>query len=145
MIWVHGELKTLKSHYGMTYMCMGFDSMLLMNPKVHIDYILRWEKSDGAFLFTVCQAVLRFHKVFNFKMSLDYASPTAGMCPFSIDGIEREPLQCQTGFKSYRWRIAINWPQGKLEFEAPDFTQTLIGSPSVQHSQSLPADERIIG
>jgi hypothetical protein len=109
-----------------------------------LDYILRWEKAQDGFLFTVCQAILRFHRVFNFKMALDYASPTAGMCPFSIDGIVREPVQAPTGYKYYRWRITINWPQGTLEFEAPNFAQTLVGSPSIQNGQSLSGDKRVI-
>jgi hypothetical protein len=57
-----------------------------------IDYILKWEKSDNSFLFTVCQAILRFHSVFNLKFELNYAAPSAGMCPFSVSGIEREVL-----------------------------------------------------
>ena len=48
-----------------------------------IDYILNWQKSGSGFLFTVCQAVLRFHNVFGLKVELNYAAPSAGMCPFS--------------------------------------------------------------
>jgi len=107
-----------------------------------IDYILNWQKSEGGFLFTVCKADLRFHKVFGLKFSLDYATPTAGMCAFSINGVEREPLEAPTGYKSYRWRIPINWPQGLLEFEAPAFTQTLTGKPHVQSEQSLTHEKR---
>src|SRR5574340_615307 len=107
-----------------------------------IDYILNWEKSGNDFLFTVCQAALRFQKVFGLKFDLDYATPTAGMCPFSIAGIEREPLDLATGHRSYRWRLPINWPKGLLEFVAPSFTQTLIGTPYVQSEQSLPSEKR---
>lgn len=66
---------------------------------------------------------LRFHEVFGLKFELDYETPTAGMCPFSIHDIERELLEYQTGNSSYRWRISINWPQGSIAFDAPKFTQ----------------------
>lgn len=107
-----------------------------------IDYILKWQKAGNEFLFTVCRAELRFHKVFGLKLDLDYATPTAGMCPCSIDGIYREPLEFLTGFRSFRWRIPINWPHGSLEFEAPGFTQTLVGKPVIQSAQSLSCEQR---
>jgi hypothetical protein len=107
-----------------------------------IDYILNWEKTDNEFSFTVCSAELRFHKVFGMKFELDYATPTAGMCPFSIDGIERKPLKFPTGYRSYNWRIPINWPHGSIEFEAPDFTQTMVGKPYVQGEQVLSSKKR---
>jgi hypothetical protein len=108
-----------------------------------IDYILKWEKSADQLLFTICRAELTFHDVFRLKLELDYATPTAGMCPFAIDGIDREPLELPTGSKSFRWRIAINWPRGSLEFEAPAFTQTLMGKPVVKAgAQSLSSEER---
>lgn len=108
-----------------------------------IDYILKWEKSADQFLFTICRAELVFHSAFRLKMELDYLTPTAGMCPFAIDGIHREPLEASTGFKSFRWHIAINWPRGSLEFEAPAFTQTLLGKPVVKAgAQSLSSGER---
>jgi hypothetical protein len=107
-----------------------------------IDYILQWDNSGESFLFTVCQAELRFHEVFRMQFSLDYATPTAGMSPFCLADIEREALDFSTGYKSYRWRLPFNWPQGQLEFEAPRFTQTLIGTPMVHGSQRLPPEKR---
>jgi hypothetical protein len=107
-----------------------------------IDYILNWKPSGNAFQFTVCQAVLRFHQVFGFRITLDYKSPSAGMCPFSISGIEREAIEAVNGRKSFRWVLPVNWPCGQLEFEAPRFTQSLLGSPRVQSSQLLSPSER---
>jgi hypothetical protein len=107
-----------------------------------IDYILKWERSGDGFLFTVCRAELRFHDVVDLKFALDYATPTAGMCPFMIDGIEREPMQFSTGYKSYRWRLPVSWPKGSLEFQAPAFTQTLTGTPRVQPHQALGSEQR---
>ena len=108
-----------------------------------IDYILKWEKSGNSFLFTVCRADLRFHDVFGLKFDLDYASVTAGMCPFSLSGIERELVKFPTGQQSYKWRLPINWPKGALEFQAPGFTQVLTGAPRVQTGrQSLTPGQR---
>lgn len=110
-----------------------------------IDYILKWEKAEkeNTFLFTVCRAELRFHDVFGLKFSLDYSTPQAGMCPFSIDGIEREVERFPTGYQSFRWRLPINWPKGSIEFRAPSFTQTLVGTPQVQLGhQALPSQDR---
>jgi hypothetical protein len=107
-----------------------------------IDYILNWQKSGNGFLFTVCQAVLRFHGIFELKLELNYAAPSAGMCPFSVEGIEREVLVAPNGDRSYRWHIPVNWPQGSLEFQAPAFTQALVGEPHVQSQQFLAPEKR---
>jgi hypothetical protein len=110
-----------------------------------IDYILDWREEPSGFLFTVCQAVLRFHSVFALKMSLDYAGPKAGMSPFSLAGIERERIDFATGYRSYRWHIPLNWPNGSLDFEAPEFTQELVGEPQVQSQQFLSGEKRVGG
>ena len=108
-----------------------------------IDFILKWDKSGDTFLFTICRADLRFHEVFGLKLTLDYATPTAGMSPFSINGIEREAVKFPTGQQSYKWRLPINWPTGSLEFQAPGFTQVLTGKPQVQSGrQSLTPEKR---
>jgi hypothetical protein len=105
--------------------------------KLDIDFILKWEQTEDGFLFTVCQAELIFHGVFGLKFMLDFSTPTAGMCPFTIDGIERVPLEFPRGYKSFHWRIPINWPSGIIEFDAPAFSQRLIGEPVVQPMQAL--------
>ena len=107
-----------------------------------IDYILKWEQCGTGYLFTVSQANLRFQQVFGFRLTLDYKTPTAGMCPFSIGGIEREATEAANGYRSFRWRIPINWPSGEIEFEAPGFIQTLVGPQHVQSEQSLEPSKR---
>ena len=108
-----------------------------------IDFILKWEDSAPDIQFTICPAELTFHGVFGLKFEIDYAATSAGMCPFSIEGIQREPLESPNGFKLFRWRLPINWPRGLVEFEAPAFTQTLVGKPIVKTgSQSLSPAER---
>ena len=103
-----------------------------------IDYILKREQVANVPVFTVCPAELTFHSVFGLRVELDYKTPTAGMCPFSIDGITREPV----GAGSFIWRIPINWPQGSLEFEAPAFTLALTGTPVSRAGQFLHPSER---
>jgi hypothetical protein len=108
-----------------------------------IDYILKWDKNEREFQFTVCKAELKFHKTFGLKFMLDYVTPSAGMCPFSIHGIERKPLTFSGGYASFHWSIAVNWPHGSLEFDAPGFTQKLTGKPVVQSGQSLSPEQRM--
>ena len=107
-----------------------------------IDYILEWKNTEEGFMFTVCQAVLRFHEVFMLNMKLDYATSTAGMCPIRIDKIERLLLEYPGGSTSYHWKIEVNWPPGIIEFDALGFTQTLIGQPVVSDDQALPQETR---
>lgn len=107
-----------------------------------IDFILRWKSLDSGFEFTVSQATLCFHEVSDLRVALDYKSPTAGMCPFAIDHIEREQLEWRHDGETYRWVIVINWPPGSIEFASPGFTQTLIGVPHVQTEQWLQEQDR---
>ena len=109
-----------------------------------IDYILRWEKAGGQFLFTICQAELRFHQVVDLKFSLDYTTSSMGMGPFSLAGIEREQLDNSYGHPSFHWQMTINCPAGYLEFDAPRFTQMLVGTPIVQAEQLISAEKRAI-
>lgn len=107
-----------------------------------IDYILEWVKSGSSFSFIVAQASLRFHEVFGLRFTLDYAQPSAGMCAFSLAGIERERLTYPTGYASYNWRLPINWPAGEIEFQSTGFIQRLIGQSYTQASQSLSRSQR---
>lgn len=107
-----------------------------------IDYILEWINEPQGFIFNVAQAHLRFHEATDLRFHLDYKKPTAGMCPFSLDGIERRNITYPNGFQTFEWKLAINWPQGELQFEAPGFTQTLVGPPHRQTGQSLARERR---
>lgn len=104
---------------------------------LNIDYILEWKEHGGGYTFLVAPALLRFKSVFGLRMEVDYARPSAGMCPFSIDEIEREKVVYPTGHTSYKWRVKINWPSGGISFEAPGFDQELTGSPKRQGKQWL--------
>ena len=114
-----------------------------------IDYILEWDPStcrkspEGAISFKVCQALLRFNHVYGLKVEMDYTSPPAGMCPLSLNGIEREPKPSFGGRPFYHWRLPVNWPYGMIEFDAEDFSQTLVGTPVDGFSQWLDGDQRL--
>src|SRR5579864_7598238 len=107
-----------------------------------IDYILEWIKLDQKFMFAVAQASLRFHEAFYLRFSLDYKGPTAGMSPFTLAGIERRTITYPTGAQSFEWGIDINWPTGKIELEAPAFTQVLVGPVHRQSGLSLAPEQR---
>ena len=107
-----------------------------------IDYILEWRKSNGAFNFVVAQAQLRFREAADLRFSLDYVQNSAGMCAFSIDGIEREAITFVNGNTSYRWKMRVNWPSGFVEFRSPGFTQVVVGTHHQQSSQWLAPSQR---
>ena len=107
-----------------------------------IDYILEWLTNENRFSFVVAQASLQFHEVFGLKFALDYVTPSAGMCAFSIAGIERERLVFPMGYTSYKWKLDINWPAGEIEFQSPGFTQSLTGKPHAQPRQWLEPSQR---
>lgn len=100
----------------------GFCDLIL-----DIDYIQYWHREYEHIEFTICPAELRFREIFKLKLSLDYASMTAGISPFSIETIERTPLEFPDGEKSFSWRISLNWPDGEISFEAPGFTLEITG------------------
>ena len=111
-----------------------------------IDYILEWLKGERHFNFVIAQAALQFHNVFGLRLSLDYVKPSAGMGAFSLAGIEREQVTFAAGHTSYKWRMEVNWPSGKIEFESPGFTQRITGPFVTQSSQSLaPAQRNVTG
>jgi hypothetical protein len=95
----------------------------------------------------VAQAMLQFHEVAALRFSLDYVACSAGMSAFAIDAIRREPLHDDgedggdTG--PWRWRIAIGWPEGAIEFESSGFSQWLVGEPVEQEGPSLPPALRL--
>lgn len=109
-----------------------------------IDFILEWLPSeDGGYRFRIAQAILQFHEVFGLRFMLDYVACSAGMTAFSIDRIEREVIGDDERAQTYRWRIDVNWPEGFLEFEAPGFSQWLVGEIVEQDAQTLDPKQRL--
>jgi hypothetical protein len=111
--------------------------------ELDLDFIVEWlPRGDGTIQFLVAPATLTFHEMFGLRIEIDYVTPTAGMTPFSLDGIEREEVTYETGHRSFRWRLPINWPAGQITFEGPAFTQVLRREPFLVDRQSLLPAER---
>ena len=108
-----------------------------------IDFILEWLPEDDGYRFRIAQAILQFHEVFGLRFMLDYVACSAGMTAFSIESIEREVIGDDERAQSYRWRIDVNWPEGFLEFEAPGFSQWLVGEIVEQDVQMLDPAHRL--
>ena len=109
-----------------------------------LDYILEWlTPVAGAvsYRYRVAPARLRFRDVTNLAISIDYASASAAMGPFSIDGIERRVEQRRYS-PAVCWRIPVNFPPGEIRFEASGFEQSLIADGLLVDRQWLTPAER---
>ena len=107
-----------------------------------IDYILEWIKVENYFTFRCQPATLIFRGVSDLRMTIDYASQSAGFSPFSIDGIERRSEQ-RVGYVAYLWKIPINWPDGEITFEATGFEQLSRGESRLTDAGALKPEERL--
>ncbi len=114
-----------------------------------IDHIVEWvREAGGQVRFRIAPATLVFHDVTDLKIDMDWgdSGERAALHEASIAGITREPVPDQPGYPArahYRWRIAINWPQGgEIGFGARGFTQTLRAEPVLLDEQRLPAGAR---
>jgi len=108
---------------------------------LELDYILEWICAAEASKFRIIPVTLRFLEVSDLRVSLDYATPTAALGPFSIHAIERrnEPRE---RYVAQIWKIVINWPAGEMVFEAKGFEQRACGAPVLSESQYLRPEER---
>lgn len=112
--------------------------------ELDLDYILEWitpTAESVSFRYRIAPARLRFHDVTNLAISIDYASASAAMGPFSIDGIERRVEQRRYGPTVY-WRIPVNFPPGEIRFEASGFEQSLVADELLVDRQWLTPTER---
>lgn len=106
-----------------------------------LDYILEWDCSTDGCRFRIIPATLTFLEVTNLRISLDYATPSAALGPFSLHAIERHD-ESRERYVAQIWKIVINWPQGEIVFEATGFTQRGNGAPVWSDGQCLRPDER---
>jgi hypothetical protein len=110
--------------------------------ELDIDFIQEWVTGDGGQIhFRIVPATLTFHDVRDLRLTIDYASVTAALCAFSIDGIERSRAD-RGNYVATLWSIPINWPSGAIAFEASGFTQVARGAPRLKAEQCLSAFER---
>lgn len=106
-----------------------------------LDYILDWISNAKGYQFRIIPVTLKFFEVSDLRVSLDYASPTAALGPFSIHDIERKYVQRER-YTAQIWTIAINWPAGEISFESSGFEQHGQGCSVISDGQYLSPDER---
>jgi hypothetical protein len=109
-----------------------------------IDHIVEWLCGlDRQVRFHVAPATLTFHDVTDLRIRVDCGDSGGRIAlhPLSIDAITRERIANQKiclDRAYYRWRIALNWPQGgAISFGASGFTQVLRAEPVVLDQQQL--------
>jgi hypothetical protein len=99
--------------------------------RLDLDHILEWLRPPvpgEAFRFRVVPATLTFFEVSVLRIEIDWAAATAGIAPFSLDGISRQKLDYPNGYASWAWTLGVNWPTGAITFESPRFIQSARGS-----------------
>ena len=118
-----------------------------------IDHIVEWLCGEGRQVrFRVAPATLTFHDVTDLRIAIDCGDSGGRIAlhALSIDAITRERILDQKiclDRPYYRWRIALNSPQGgALTFGASGFTQVLRAEPVLLDQQQLsPADRKAPG
>ena len=106
-----------------------------------LDYILEWIPGSGGCRFKIVPVALRFLDVTALRLSLDYATPTAALGPFSIDAIVRTTEKRERHVATI-WTIAVNWPNGEIVFEATGYDQHATGPAVVTDAQYVRPSER---
>jgi hypothetical protein len=107
-----------------------------------LDYILEWIKGAEGMRFRILPVHLRFIEVKALRITLDYASPSAAMGPFSMHAIERR-TQARDRYAAQLWKILVSWPVGEITFEASSYEQRGWGRQVLSHLQHLLPQERV--
>lgn len=106
-----------------------------------LDYILEWIKAEAGFQFRILPVTLRFREVTALRISLDYATPTAALGPFSIHVIEQK-VERRDRYDARLWKLILNWPVGEITFESSGFEQRGVGVSKISNKQCLKPDDR---
>lgn len=110
-----------------------------------LDHIVEWlDEPNRGFRFRIAPALLTFHGVMFFRISLDYATPSMAFAPFAIHDISRRAEQRER-YVAQLWTISLNWPNGEIAFEARGFTQRTAGEPILSDGQYLSPEQRTRG
>jgi len=108
-----------------------------------LDYIVEWVPESDGCKFLIVPATLWFMHVTSLRITLDYASPSAALGPFSIHAIERRSEKRER-YVAQIWTILVNWPAGEISFEASGYEQIGWGMPVLCSRQFLLPEERIV-
>ena len=106
-----------------------------------LDYILEWIEAEEGFRFRILPVTLKFREVTDLRISLDYATPTIALGPFSIHAIERK-IEQRERYAAQVWKLLINSPIGEITFESQGFEQRSVGAPQISNGQWLSPAER---
>jgi len=106
-----------------------------------IDYIVEWIKGEERIEFVISPADLVFHNVTGLRIDLDYDAISAAIGPLSIDGIHRS-YEVRERYTAQVWALEVNFPAGRIQFEASGFTQRLRGPAKRSVQQVLTKEER---
>ena len=107
-----------------------------------LDYILEWVACEGGRpQFRILPARLMFLEVYDLRVRLDYATPTAALAPFSIHAIERQ-TQVREHHEVEVWTIRLSWPDGEISFVADGFEQRGVAPPILCEEQCLEPGQR---
>lgn len=115
-----------------------------------LDHIVEWlcDEAGGA-RFRVAPATLSFHDVTDLKIAIDWGDSggQTALHEVSVDALTRERVEDQKiclDRPYYRWRIALNWPQGgEIAFGASGFTQSLRAEQLLRDQQKPSPKDRV--
>ena len=112
-----------------------------------IDFIAEWlPQPDERYSFKIAPSDLKFHDASDLVVSINYAEARAAVQPMSIHEIHRNPITYPNGYKSFNWKININWPPNSFfSFNSPGFTQQQRMEPAISGAQYLSPAERGAG
>jgi hypothetical protein len=140
--WTHAQFEQMSWHdnhvHALRFVQGEYGSGDLI---LDIDYIVEWVREPAEMKFRILPATLRFTGVTNLRVTLDYASATAAMGPFSIHTIGRR-TEARERYEAQLWTIMLNWPVGELSFEAGGYEQTGWGKLVLASRQHLLPEER---
>ena len=112
-----------------------------------IDFIAEWlPPLNEKYSFKVAPSNLIFHDVSDLIISINYATASAAVQPMIIHEIQQELINYPNGYKSFRWKINLNWPPNSFfSFYSPGFSQQQRMEPIITEVQYLSPKERGVG
>ena len=120
--------------FGITQEEHGQGSLIL-----DLDYIIEWVPHSDGCKFLILPATLCFMHVTSLRITLDYASPSTALGPFSIHAIEHRSEKRER-YVAQIWTILVNWPEGEISFEATTSRPAVVCRCSARGQFLLPED-----